>query len=56
MEGFFWNVGRGTGLSRLMLIVLYPVAPDTAGKYSQTSVHELNSFLKFVRKPKIFSP
>jgi hypothetical protein len=25
-------------------------------KYSQTSVHELNSFLKVVRKPKLFSP
>jgi hypothetical protein len=24
--------------------------------YSQTSVHELNSFLKVVRKPKLFSP
>ena len=26
------------------------------GKYSRTSVHELNSFLKVVRKPKVFSP
>jgi hypothetical protein len=25
-------------------------------EYSQTSVHELNSFLKVVRKPKLFSP
>jgi hypothetical protein len=25
-------------------------------KYSQTSFHELNSFLKVVRKPKLFSP
>jgi len=25
-------------------------------KYSQTSVHELNSFLKVVCKPKPFSP
>jgi len=26
------------------------------GKYSQTSVHEIISFLKVVRKPKLFSP
>jgi hypothetical protein len=25
-------------------------------KHSQTSVHELNSFLKVIRKPKLFSP
>jgi hypothetical protein len=28
----------------------------TDSLYSQTSVHELNSFLKVVRKPKLFSP
>ena len=29
---------------------------EEALEYSQTSVHELNSFLKVVRKPKLFSP
>jgi len=31
-------------------------SPPDKQKYSQTSVHELNSFLNVIRKPKLFSP
>ena len=35
---------------RSALLGLYEI------KYSQTSVHELNPFLKVIRKPKLFPP
>jgi hypothetical protein len=47
---FFWWYGLYTMcLNGFCMLLLTSI-------YSQTSVHELNSFLKVVRKPKLFSP
>jgi hypothetical protein len=36
--------------------MLYTVVIISVRKYWHTSVHELNSFLKVIHKPKLFSP
>jgi hypothetical protein len=38
-----------------MFFLIFYTITDFFSSYSQTSVHELNSFLKVVRKPKLFS-